>query len=175
MLFHLQLLSFLMIPTEHMPQVIIKQDCMQCILRFLQEVTCTVLFAIYLPHCFSCFVAYISSPNSADFCLTHSDFVQPYMKNYMNQFITVVFDSFFVTFLYIPPANNGINLQTTERKQLVQYIAGRVHPTLKQKAVSIKSKWKLNHRMLIIDRSVNTPVYKKVYTNSEIRIQHEDH
>jgi len=37
-----------MIPTEHMPQVIIKQDCKRCVLSFLQEVTCTVLFAVYL-------------------------------------------------------------------------------------------------------------------------------
>jgi len=48
------------------------------------------------------------------------------MKSYVNWFITVVFDSFFVTFLYIPPANNGVNLQTTERKQIAQYIAGKL-------------------------------------------------
>ena len=87
----------------------------------------------------------------------------------------MVFDSFFVTFLYIPPANNGINLQTTERKEIAQYIAGKVIPTLKQKTIQIKSKWKWNHQMLIIDQSVNTLVYKKVYTNSEIRMQYEDH
>jgi len=39
-----------------------------------------------------------------------------------------------VTFLYIPQASNGINLQTTERKQMAQYIAGKVSPILKQKA-----------------------------------------
>jgi len=72
-----------------------------------------------------------SSPNSADFCSTHY-FVQPYVNSYMNWCITGVFDSFIVTFLYIPPAkfNYGINLQTTERKQIVQYIAGKVSPTL---------------------------------------------
>ena len=172
MLFHLQLLSLLMIPTEHMPQVISKQNCMWC---FLQEVTCTVLFAVYLSHCFSCFVAYISSPISADFLPYTFWFCTALHEKLHQSAYYCSFDSFFVTFLYIPPANNGINLQTTERKEIAQYIAGKVIPTLKQKTIQIKSKWKWNHQMLIIDQSVNTLVYKKVYTNSEIRMQYEDH
>jgi len=137
MLFHLQLLSLLTIPTEHMPQVTIKQDCMRCVLSFLQEFTCIVLCAVFLSllFLFCSFISLDLPPILLIFCLTHSNFCTALHEKLHELVYYCSFDSFLVTFLYIPPANNGINLQTTERKQIAQHIAGKVRPTLKQKAI----------------------------------------